>query len=78
MGRGLLLVAIIAGVAGFAGLVLDVLCRAVLERPVGRRTSSGYRKRVCRLCLLRDIGRMAAILGMAVILVIMAWCWCKL
>lgn len=75
MGRGLLLVAIIAGVTGAAGLILDVLCRAALRRPTGKRLSTGYRKRDRRLRLLRDAGLIAAILGMVVLLVIAAWCW---
>lgn len=74
MCRGLLLVAIIAGVAGVAGLILYVLCRAALDRPTGKRLSTGYRKRDRRLRWLRDTGWMAAILGMAVLLVIAAWC----
>lgn len=78
MGRGLLLVAIIAGVAGVAGLILTVLCRAVLKRPTDRRLPSGYRKRDRRLRLLRDAGLIAAILGMVALLVIAAWCWMQM
>lgn len=78
MGRGLLLVAIIAGVAGVEGLILDVICRAILDRPTDRRIPSGYNKRVRRLCRLGNIGRMAEILGMAVMLVIAAWIWVQM
>lgn len=69
---------IVAGVAGFAGLVLDVLCRAALGRSSARRISSGYRARVRRLCRLRDAGQMMAIVGIAVIIIIVAGVWIQL
>lgn len=69
---------IIAGVVGFAGLVLAVLCRAMLEQPVGRRTAKGYTRRLCRLCWWRDVGRMTAILAIAVVLTVLAAIWCDL
>lgn len=78
MGRGLLLVAIIAGVAGVAGLILTVLCRAILDRSTERRVSSGYHKRDRRLRWLRDAGLIAAILGLVVLLVIAAWIWVQM
>lgn len=77
MSKILFVFVIIVGVAGFAGLVLDVLCRAALGRSSARRISSGYRARVRRLCWLRDAGRMMAIVGMAVIIIIVAGVQCR-
>lgn len=77
MSKILFVFVLAAGVAGFAGLVLDVLCRAALGRSTVRRISSGYRARVRRLRWLRDAGRMMAIVGMAVIIIIVVGVQCR-
>lgn len=71
-------IVIIAGVVGFAGLVLAVLCRAGLARRTTRRCTRGYTRPRRRLSWWRDVGRMAAILAIAVVLIVLAAIWCDL
>lgn len=70
-----LAVVFIAAVIGFAGLILEWLSHRALARDTSPDISTGCHTRICRLCVMRDIGRAAELIALVTIAIAATYFW---
>lgn len=71
----ILAVVLIAAVIGFAGLLFEWLSRRALNSDTPSDMSTGCHTRICRLCVMRDIGRAAELVALMTVAIAVTYFW---